>query len=435
MGYSHLLSGYSYAELRIEKGSESFVGIKDEEVRHSTGAMEGMSARVLIDGSWGFASGSKGIKAEDLFRRAERLARLEKGRIKVAEPKGLRKTIDEKVEPADSERQVKALLEAGRAMKADRVTSRIISCTDSIIRSEYYNSQGAEIIQETGATYMSCSCVARSGDMIQRGSERDWSRTGFKDIDPIKAAHEARDMALRLLGAIAPPKGRFTAVFDPEMTGVFSHEAVGHACEADSVVDKESVLSERLGKRIGDDLVTIIDDPTADDFGRYAFDDEGVEAKPVTLVDKGVLRGFLNSRETAFSLGMEPNGHARAEDYGSVPAVRMANTYFQKGGSSLDEVFDVQDGVYLKGMKGGSVDIFSGGFMFKAEEAYEIKGGELGRLMRDATLTGNILETLLDVECVGNDFGTSPGVCGKSAQQVPVSDGGPHIRVKNVVIG
>jgi len=200
-------------------------------------------------------------------------------------------------------------------------------------------------------------------------------------------------------------------------------------------VDKESVLADRLGKRIGDDLVTIIDDPSAKDFGRYVFDDEGVEAKPVTLLDKGVLRGFLNSKETAMSLGMEPNGHARAEDYGAVPAVRMSNTYFQKGSSSVDEVFDVRDGIYLKGMKGGSVDIFSGGFMFKAEEAYEIKNGEKGRIMRDATITGNILETLLDVECVGNDFGTSPGVCGKSAQQVPVSDGGPHIRVKNVAIG
>jgi TldD protein len=113
----------------------------------------------------------------------------------------------------------------------------------------------------------------------------------------------------------------------------------------------------------------------------------------------------------------------------------MSNTYFQRGDSTVGEVFDMGSGVYLKGMKGGSVDIFSGGFMFKAEEAYEIKNGEKGKLMRDVTITGNILQTLLGVECVGNDFGTSPGVCGKFAQSVPVSDGGPHIRVKNVAIG
>jgi len=113
----------------------------------------------------------------------------------------------------------------------------------------------------------------------------------------------------------------------------------------------------------------------------------------------------------------------------------MSNTYFQRGSSKIDEVFDVRSGVYLCGMKGGSVDIFAGGFMFKAEEAYQIKDGKKEDLLRDVTITGNILQTMLDVECVGDDFGTSPGICGKSGQDAPVSDGGPHIRVKNVAIG
>lgn len=219
------------------------------------------------------------------------------------------------------------------------------------------------------------------------------------------------------------------------MTGVLSHEAVGHACEADSVVDGESILKGRVGERIGNGLVTIVDDPLADDFGRYHFDDEGVEAKAATLVEGGVLRGFINSRETAEALGHPRNGHARAEDYGEVPVVRMSNTYFQRGRSSVEEVFGIRSGIYLKGMKGGSVDIFSGGFMFKAEEAYGIQNGEKGALMRDVTITGNILRTMLDVECVGDDFGASPGICGKSSQSVPVSDGGPHIRIRNVAIG
>ncbi len=113
----------------------------------------------------------------------------------------------------------------------------------------------------------------------------------------------------------------------------------------------------------------------------------------------------------------------------------MSNTYFQKGESSKEEVFELKEGVYLKGMRGGSVDTFSGGFMFKAEEAYEISNGELGKIMRDVTITGNILQTMKDVEAVGKDFGTSPGICGKFGQGVPVSDGGPHIRVGNITIG
>jgi len=435
MDYGRLLSNYDYAELRLGKGHESYITIRDDEVRNVSGSVEGISVRVLIGGSWGFASSSRVGDAPGLIKRAERLAKLERGRIKVKEASPVNEKVEERIEPADSEQQVKRLLEASKDLKAEHITSRMVMCSDGISQREFYDSHGSHILQETVSTYMSCSCVARSGKLIQRGSHRGWSRSGFSKIEPSAIAEEAREKALRLLKAAPPPKGRFTVVLDPEMTGVFSHEAVGHACEADAVVDKDSVLADRLGKSIGSGLVTIIDDPTADDFGRYAFDDEGVQARPVTLVDKGVLKAFLNSKETAAHLGMEPNGHARADGYDSVPAVRMSNTYLQRGKSSVDDVFDVRKGVYLKGMKGGSVDIFSGGFMFKAEEAYEIEDGEKGRIMRDVTITGNILETLLNVECVGDDFGSSPGMCGKSAQQVPVSDGGPHIRVKDVAIG
>jgi TldD protein len=274
---------------------------------------------------------------------------------------------------------------------------------------------------------------------MQRGSDRASSRRGFGALELHKSAEGSREKALRLLKAAPPPKGRFTVIFDNEMTGVFAHEALGHACEADSIVERESILSERMGKQIGNQLVSVIDDPTADDFGRYAYDDEGVAGKPVTLIEKGVLRGFLNSMETASALkagGSEAlNGHARADGYSDAPIIRMSNTYFQPGKSKVQEVFDAKSGIYLRGMKGGSVDIFSGGFMFKSEEAYGIKDGEKTGLIRDVTITGNILQTMLDVECVGDDFGSNPGVCGKSSQEVPVSDGGPHIRVRNVAIG
>jgi TldD protein len=434
--YESLLSRYGYAELRIERGSGSIVSIKDDEVKVASGSGEGLSVRVLIDGSWGFASASSGRRSiEELLKDAEKLARLGSGKIKLPEPETQKKGIASRIDRVGADEQVGALLEAAKGMKGIGVSSRIISCTDSQTHKEFYNSHGAEIVQDTGYTYLSCSCIARSGDVIQRGSSRTWSRSGFGKIDANATAEGSKEKALRLLNAAPPPKGRFTVVLDPEMTGVFAHEALGHACEADSVIDRESILADKMGKRIGNDLVTITDDPAAPDFGQYAFDDEGVEGRTTTLVEKGVLTGFLNSLESAKELGMEPNGHARAEDYGEVPVVRMSNTYFQRGKTPKDEVFDVSSGIYLKGMKGGSVDIFSGGFMFKAEEAYEIKGGGLEKIMRDVTITGNILQTMLDVECVGDDFGTSPGVCGKSAQSVPVSDGGPHIRVKNVAIG
>ena len=435
MEYERILSDYDYAELRIERSIESFARIKDDEVKHSAGTSHGMSVRVLQDGSWGFASSSREADVEDLLKRAEKLSRLGKGKVELELPRPEKKRVTEPAEIVSSGEKVERLAEAAKSMKAKGIVSRMVSCTDCVVTKEFYSSLGAEITQEAAYTYLYCTSIAKSPETMQRGTERSWSKKGFRKLDIDSTAENSREKALRLLKASAPPKGRFSAVLDPEMTGVFSHEALGHACEADSVVDRESLLGGKLGQQIGNELVGIVDDPTAWDFGHYVYDDEGVKAGKTVLVEKGVLKTFLNSMETAKALGQKLNGHARAESYGEVPVVRMSNTYFQPGDSSLDDVFDIRKGIYLKGMKGGSVDIFSGGFMFKAEEAYEIKDGEKGKLMRDVSISGNILQTMKDVECVGKDFGTSPGICGKFSQEVPVSDGGPHIRVKNITVG
>jgi TldD protein len=435
MEYEKLLSKYDYAELRLEQSQDSFARVKDNEVKHTAGSSSGMSVRVLQDGSWGFASTSRDSDIEGLLKRAERLSRLSRGSTELVLPEPERKRVKEPAEMAEPEEKISRLLQASKEMEAEGIVSRMVSCTDSIARSEFYSSLGSDIVQETAYTYMYCSAVAKSAKTIQRGSERSWSKEGFGKIEVEETARKAREKVLRLLDAAPPPKGRFTAVLDSEMTGVFSHEALGHACEADSVVDRESILAGKVGQRIGNELVSIVDDPTAWDFGHYAYDDEGVEAKRAVLVENGILKTYLNSMETAMKLGLPLNGHARSEGYGEVPIVRMSNTYFQRGESSLDDVFDVREGIYLKGMKGGSVDIFSGGFMFKAEEAYRITNGETSDIMRDVTITGNILQTMQDVESVGRDFGTSPGICGKFSQEVPVSDGGPHVRVKNIAVG
>jgi len=434
LDYEKLLSGYDYAEIRFEKVVGFSARISDGEAKQSAGTIDGIGVRVLEKGSWGFASGDARQDVEKLLESAQRLARLGRGKIALSIPKPVKRRIKDRFVFVDPVERLKALREAAKDLDGKNIASRTISVSDSRSIIEFYNSEGADISQDTGYSYLSCSCVAREGANLQRGNERSWSRRSFDKVD-LGISAKARGKAQRLLKAASPPKGRFTVVLDPEMTGVFSHEAVGHACEADAVVDKESILAGKIGTRIGNELVTIYDDPTAEDFGRYAYDDEGVEARKTSLVEKGILKGYIDSMETAKELGIRPNGHARAESYSSIPIVRMSNTYFQKGGASLDDVFDVRKGVYLKGMRGGSVDIFAGGFMFKAEEAYMIKDGEKTELMHDVSISGNILQTMKDVECVGKDWGGSPGMCGKGGQSVPVSDGGPHIRIRDVAIG
>jgi TldD protein len=430
-----LLSKYPYAEARIERGTETIIRIQDEEIKISSGSYQGVSARVLKDGSWGFAASNRGEGIESLLLKAARLASLEKGKIRLADRKPARRTLRRRVGAVPPEEQLEALLDAKKEMAGRSIISRKVSCSDSTVVREFHSSEGARIVEEQNYTFLACTSVAKDSGAILRGSETESSRTGFTALDIRPCARSSREKAQRLLGAPVAPRGVFTVVLDPEMTGVFSHEALGHAAEADSIIDRESILSGRRGRKIGNELVTIIDDPTADGFGAYSFDDEGVMAKRTPIMERGVLKSFINSRETAHGTKAAPNGHARAAGYNYVPIVRMSNTYFQPGRHSREDVFDVRKGVYIKGMQGGSVDIFSGGFMFKAEEAYEIKDGECGRVMRDAAISGNILATLRNVTAVGKDFGTSPGMCGKNGQDAPVSDGGPHIRVNKVMVG
>jgi len=436
MDYEKLLSKYQYADIRIEKSTRSNISIKDDEVKCIIGSSDGIGVRVLDNGSWGIASGDN-ESLDELLKKAHKLAKLSTGRISCGTPIVEKKSIKEKIIQVNHEEQIGTLVDAAKAMKGEKIASKTITCIDAVITAEFYNSLGTEIVQDMAYTYTSCACVAKSGEIIQRGSARTCSREGFKKIENkiYETAENAKQKALELLNSITPPQGRFTAILDPEMTGVLCHEAIGHACEGDAIVDNESILVGKIGKNIGNELVNIVDDPTAKDFGHYYYDDEGIRGKQTRLIENGILKEYMNSMETAYALGIEPNGHARSQAYDSVPVVRMSNTYFRPGKASVDDVFDVKHGIYLKGMKGGSVNIFSGGFMFKAERAYEIKNGEKGNIIRDVTITGSILETLNDVEIVGKDFGTSPGICGKAGQEAPVSDGGPHIRVNNVTIG
>ncbi|MBI2080047.1 TldD/PmbA family protein [Candidatus Micrarchaeota archaeon] len=432
-----LISDYNYAEIRVEKRTSNTIKLNDNELSVSSGTLTGISARVLEKGSWGFSSSNDLSDLNSLLKRAQRIAKLNNGSVSLPESSPIKATVNIQTDIHNHsiEEKTKWVLNSVKEMKSDKLKNKIINLSEFDTHKEFYSSYGSEIYQQQVHIYLSASATVRENSILQRGHERAASTDTYKKINFELVAEEASEQAHRLLGAKSPPKGKFKIVIDPELTGVFSHEALGHATEADSIIERESILAGKLDTKIGNELVTIIDDPSAKDFGFYVYDDEGVEAKAATLVQNGVLKSYLNSKETGKRLNLKFNGHCRAEDFGSFPIVRMANTYFQPHDASIEEVMEIKEGYYLKGMRGGSVDIFSGGFMFKAEEAYEIKNGEIGAIIRDTALSGNILEALNNVELVGKDFGTSPGICGKFGQSAPVSDGGPHIRVDGIKLG
>ena len=223
-------------------------------------------------------------------------------------------------------------------------------------------------------------------------------------------------------------------ILDPELAGVFAHEAVGHASEADLVLEGGSVLENKIGEQIASPLVSVIDDPTLHEYGYYPFDAEGVQSTKTTIIKDGMMESYLHSRETAARLGGIP-GHSRAQGY-SMPIVRMSNTYIDNGNSKFEEMLeDIGNGMYLIGSRGGQVNTGEGVFQFNAEKGYLIENGELTTLLRDVSLSGNTLEILKNVNMVGNDLTMHSGRCGKNGQLAPVTDGSPHISITKALVG
>jgi TldD protein len=216
--------------------------------------------------------------------------------------------------------------------------------------------------------------------------------------------------------------------------GVFVHEAFGHLAEADLALSG-GVLASNMGKKIGSDLVTFYDDGTIEgSFGAFKYDDEGVPTQKTLLIKDGVVTGLMHNRETAQKFNAEPTGNARAEDFRVEPIIRMRCTYMAPRDRSFEELIEkVKVGYYFKSFRGGQANL-DGTFQVGIQEGYEIINGEIGEPVRNASISGNTLETLHKVDAVGKDFQLDPGRCGKG-QTAFICDGGPHIRVKEVVVG
>ncbi|HJJ90358.1 MAG TPA: TldD/PmbA family protein [Methanocorpusculum sp.] len=242
--------------------------------------------------------------------------------------------------------------------------------------------------------------------------------------------------AIELLDASIISGGKMSAVLDPAIGGVFAHEAVGHASEGDAIRDNISVLAGKLGTQIGSPMVTIIDDPSMHDYGYEPFDAEGITSGPTELIKNGILHSYMHSRETLAAVGMDTGdvGHARAEP-GRQPLVRMSNTYIKEGDSSYDEILsECKNGILLIGSRGGQVDPGRGAFQFNAKYGYRIENGETTAMIRDVSLSDDILSVLHNISLCGNERKMSSGLCGKG-QVVPVSDGAPYVYLTKVMVG
>ena len=272
------------------------------------------------------------------------------------------------------------------------------------------------------------------------GSGGRYGFTKFIENDRWKdLVAEAVRTAIINLDAGPAPAGTMTVVLGPGWPGILLHEAIGHGLEGDFNRKGTSAFSGRIGEKVASDQCTVVDDGTLDARrGSLNIDDEGTPTQCTTLIENGVLRGYLQDKLNARLMGVKPTGNGRRESFAHMTLPRMTNTYMLAGKHDPQEILSsVKKGLYCKNFGGGQVDITSGKFVFSASEAYLIEDGRLTSPVRGATLIGNGPDVLRRVSMVGNDLKLDEGVgtCGKEGQDVPVGVGQPTLRIDGLTVG
>src|SRR5882724_7277148 len=256
---------------------------------------------------------------------------------------------------------------------------------------------------------------------------------------PLQLAREAVRQALVNLEAVNAPAGTMTVVLGPGWPGILLHEAIGHGLEGDFNRKGTSAFSGRIGQRVASPGCTVVDDGTlAGRRGSLNIDDEGTPTQCTTLIEDGILRGYLQDRLNARLMGVAPTGNGRRESFAHVTMPRMTNTYMLAGPYVPEEIIrSVKRGIYAVNFGGGQVDITSGKFVFSVSEGYLIENGRVGAPIKGATLIGNGPDVLTRVAMVGNDLKLDEGVgtCGKEGQSVPVGVGQPTLRIDGITVG
>lgn len=320
-----------------------------------------------------------------------------------------------------------------------QITTTSVRYGDTCQRVIIACSEGTLIDQSWVDMEMRFAATARNGDTVQTGRETTGSRKAYEDLTSLDA--QVRSAAQRAVAALSLPsvKGNtYTVVIDPILSGLFVHEAFGHLSEADMAYENPDLLEVMsIGRRFGPKELQIFDGAAPEGHrGSYFYDDEGTPATTTQLIQDGVLVGRLHSRETAGKLGEAPTGNARCLNYHYAPIVRMTNTWIERGETPVADLFNgIKEGVYARNWLGGMTN--GEMFTFSAGEAWMIRNGQIAEPVRDVTLSGNVFQTLTDIEAIGNDFyWDESGGCGKGGQNgLPVGCGGPSLRIRNVVVG
>lgn len=327
--------------------------------------------------------------------------------------------------------------------KDKRVEQVIINLSSSFDSIFVANSLGTYSFDDRPLVRFNVMVILKSGERVERGSAGGGGRYTYPMLLDTKRPYELADEAIRIADVNLTSKpckaGNTTVVLGSGWPGVLLHEAVGHGLEGDFNRKKTSNFSDLIGQKVASDLCTVIDDGTIKDRrGSLSIDDEGTPSAKNTLIENGILKGYMQDLMNAKLMDVKPTGNGRRESYAHLPMPRMTNTYMLGGTSEADEIIEsVKDGIYAVNFSGGQVDITSGQFVFTASEAYKIESGKVTNAIKGMTLIGNGPDVLKKVSMVANDMKLDDGVgtCGKEGQSVPVGVGQPTLKIDDITVG
>ena len=301
------------------------------------------------------------------------------------------------------------------------------------------NSEGLYLRDELPLLFFIVQTMSEDGNKRHMSRERLSRHSGFEmfnEVSPEEVARRAAREAVDMLDAEDAPAGIMDVVMQNGWGGVLVHEAVGHPLEADNITKGIGAFTGKVGQKVASDLFTMVDDGTLPNArGTINYDDEGTPAKRNVLIEKGMLKGYMNDILSAKQLGVERSGNGRRESFRYIPIPRMTNTFIDQGSSEPAEILSsTKKGIYVQSLSGGSVNPVTGVFNFTCREAYLIENGKKTRPIKGATLIGSCLEVISNIDGIGNDLDFGPGICGKG-QSAEVDAGQPTVRIRGINVG
>lgn len=446
------IRGYQadYGEIHAESYTSTKIVYSNDNIEAiQTSKTSSGNVRALYRGGWGFASFNdfnidKSLNsALDNAKLVSRSKKDDKSRIYLS-----KKPVVDSVQTGFSVDPSTMTLEQKNAMvkryndglKHPKIASTRVTYLDYKTEKHFVNTEGSVIRQTRVFTGISYGAMAKDGSNVQQAFESVGQHGGLELVTGREEKVEiVKKRAIDLLSAQKISSGQYTVLLDPNLAGVFAHEAFGHLSESDFLYENPRMQEVMvIGKEFGPDFLNIVDDGGEKELAGYTpYDDEGIPADKTYLIKNGKLHSRLHSRETAEKMGERPTGNARSVNPAFQPIVRMTNTYIDKGSKSFEELASsIDDGIYAVDYLGGMTNLEM--FTFSAGHAYRIKNGKIGELIRDVVLSGNVFSTLHNITSVGNDIKHHGGLggCGKGGQSgLPVGTGSPHILIKDVLIG